>query len=213
MEKRLLSEDLDFHDPLSRNKLELFKSCGRTVNLKKEGKLMSVEVNRNVIGTLLALSAKSEKLIDFETALSYPIYSVPLSLSSADGCRRATQKSKLMEIILNNSETLESNQMPPKDSVIAYVVDLMALVRVQSNIPVTYEELSLQLFKSIPQGYKRVDIVAYRQQSIKDPERMKRGCSERFCVNVRRRARVSCYKCTSWKQSKYSDRELENLTV
>ena len=74
--------------------------------------------------------------------------------------------------------------MPPKDSVIAYVVDLMALVRVQSNIPVTYKELSLQLFKSIPQGYKRVDIVAdtYRQQSIKDPECMKRGCSERVIV-------------------------------
>ena len=180
--KSFLSEDLDFQDPLSRNKLELFKSCGRTV--KKEGKLTSVEVNRNVIGTLLALSAKSEKLIDFETALSYPLCSVPLSLLSPDGCRRATQKSKLMEIILNNSETLESDQMPPKDSVIAYVVDLMALVRVQSNIPVTYEELSLQLFKSIPQGYKRVDIVAdtYRQQSIKDPECMKRGCSERVIV-------------------------------
>ena len=116
VEKRLLSEDLDFHDPLSRNKLELFKSCGKTVNLKKEGKLMSVEVSRNVIGTLLALSAKSEKLIDFETALSYPLCSVPLSLSSPDGCCRATQKSKLMEIILNNSETLESNQMLPKDS-------------------------------------------------------------------------------------------------
>ena len=60
VERRLLSEDLDFHDPLSRNKLELFKSCGKTVNLKKEGKLMSAEVNRNVIGTLLALSGNQK---------------------------------------------------------------------------------------------------------------------------------------------------------
>ena len=37
---------------------------------------------------------------------------------------------------------------------------------------------------AIPPGYKRIDIVAdtYRDESIKDPERSKRGCSEEIIV-------------------------------
>ena len=60
----------------------------------------------------------------------------------------------------------------------------MALVRTQTRTPATYEELALQLFMAIPPGYKRIDIVAdtYRDESIKDPERSKRGCSEALIV-------------------------------
>ena len=60
----------------------------------------------------------------------------------------------------------------------------MALIRTQTRTPATYEELALQLFMAIPPGYKRIDIVAdaYRDTSIKDPERSKRGCSEAIIV-------------------------------
>ena len=68
--------------------------------LQRSGKLKAVEVNINVIGTLLALSARSERLIDFQKALSHPLCSVPLSLANPDGSRRTTQKSKLSDIIL-----------------------------------------------------------------------------------------------------------------
>ena len=56
---------------------------------------------------------------------------------------------------------------------IAYLVDLMALIRTQTRTPATYQELALQLFMAIPPGYKRIDTVAgtYRDASIKDPER------------------------------------------
>ena len=67
---------------------------------------------------------------------------------------------------------------------IAYLVDLMALIRTQTRTPVTYEELALQLFMAIPPGYKRIDIVAdtNRDTSVKDTERSKRGCSEAIIV-------------------------------
>ena len=60
----------------------------------------------------------------------------------------------------------------------------MALIRTQTRTPATYEELALQLFMAIPPGYKRIDIVAdtYRDTSIKDPERSKRGCSKAIIV-------------------------------
>ena len=48
--------------------------------LERSGKLQAVEVNRNVIGTLLALSARSERLIDFQKAVSYPVCAVHSAL-------------------------------------------------------------------------------------------------------------------------------------
>ena len=152
--------------------------------LERSGKLKAVEVNRNVIGTLLALSARSERLIDFQKALSYPLCSVPLSLANPDGSRRMTQKSKLSDVIYENSVVLECGDLPPKTDVIAYLVDLMALIRTQTRTPATYEELALQSFMAIPPDYKRNDTVAdtYRDASIKDPERSKGGCSEAIIV-------------------------------
>ena len=37
------------------------------------------------IFNLLALSAKTEKMIDFESALEYPLCSIPLSIANVDG--------------------------------------------------------------------------------------------------------------------------------
>ena len=52
----------------------------------------------------------------------------PLSLANPDGSRRTTQKGKLSDVIYENSVVLECGDLPPKKDVIAYLVDLMALV-------------------------------------------------------------------------------------
>ena len=65
----------------------------------RNGKTAIVEMNRNIIGKLLAITAKSGKVVDFEAALAYTHTSTPLSLSNPDGSRRVTQKSKLVEVM------------------------------------------------------------------------------------------------------------------
>ena len=57
-------------------------------------------------------------------------------------------------------------------------------MRTITNIPGTYEELTFQLIRLLPTGYKRVDIVAdtCREVSIKDPERRKRGCADKVLI-------------------------------
>ena len=68
-----------------------------------------------------------------------------------------TQKSKLSDVIYENSVVLECVDLPPKTDVIAYLVNLMALIRTQTKTHATYEELALQLFMAeIPPGYKRM---------------------------------------------------------
>ena len=58
------------------------------MTVKKNGKEKIIEVNREIIGTLLALSGKHDKLINFETALQYCLCPVPLSLAHPDSTRR-----------------------------------------------------------------------------------------------------------------------------
>ena len=186
MKERIFSDDAKFHDGLPRTKVKLFKQCCQKVNLLKDGKMKTLEVNRNIISTLLAISAKTNRVIDFNMALEYPLSPVPLNIANADGSRRITVKSKLNEIIMKKSTLIDhETEMPTGNDVSAYIVDLMALVRTQRITPLTYEDLALQVIGVIPKGYKKVDIVAdtYRSKSIKDPEHFKRGCTDRVIVN------------------------------
>ena len=86
-EKRIIRKEVLFHDPIKKTKLTLFSNASST-KIKKNGKVTSIEVNRNIIGKLLAMSLKTGKQIDFEAALSFPLTQIPLSLANADGSRR-----------------------------------------------------------------------------------------------------------------------------
>ena len=81
--------------------VKLFASMNRKVNIQNRSQVKTIETNRNVLGSLLSLSAKTGKVIDFEEALKHPLSSVPLSLANPDGSCRSIAKSKLQNIILS----------------------------------------------------------------------------------------------------------------
>ena len=144
---RLESNKVNFHDPISRNKLTLFSSTGQTVSVERDKKLKSVDVNRNILGLLFSASAKTGQVIDFSKALEYPLGSVPFSLANPDGSGRVTSKSKSLKVILKycNSQILHPREsQPPRQVVSAVVIDMMARLRTVTQIPDTYEELTWQ---------------------------------------------------------------------
>ena len=68
-----------FHDPIKKNKFEMFKDAGKA-KVTRNGKTAVIEVNRNVIGKLLAISTKFEKNRDFEVALALPSHKCTFAL-------------------------------------------------------------------------------------------------------------------------------------
>ena len=156
IKERIFSDDIKFHDSLSaRTKVKLFKQCNQKVSLSKDGKIKTVEVNRNIISTLLAASAKENQAIDFRLVSEYPLSPVPLNIANADGSRRSTAKSKLNEIIMKKSTLIDrETEMPSRNEVSGYIVDLMALVRTQHSVPLTYKELAMQIIQAIPKDIK-----------------------------------------------------------
>ena len=135
-----------FATPIRRRTVSVFHGTARKVKVEKNGKTKILEVNRNFLSFLLALSAKYGKNIDFQRALKYPLCAVPLSLSDVDG------SSKLNEVLMGNSKQFQNAELPSKANVSVYIVDLMALVRTMTKNPETYEELAVPLFNMIPKS-------------------------------------------------------------
>ena len=81
-----------FHDLVARNKIKSFKSHVCSKVLAKDNKTATIRVNRDISGSLLSFSAKNNKPIDWENALSHPLSPIPLCLSIADGKPRKTAK-------------------------------------------------------------------------------------------------------------------------
>ena len=116
-------------------------------------------------------------MIDFEKALEYPLCSIPLSLANPDASPRSTTKSKLLEVITQKCELPLQHPREiqlPKDSVGAFVVDFMAIVRTMTEIP---DDLACKLVKMLPLGYSHIDIICdtCQEKSLKSYDRNKRG--------------------------------------
>ena len=184
---RILKKEILFHDPFKKRKLVLFKASSKKVSLTRSTVVKTVEVNRDILGTLLALTAKTEKVINFENALENPLCSVPLSLACPDGTPRKTAKSKLLDVLRKRCRlplTRPRENQPQMGSVAAFIIDLMANIRMITGIPETYEDLTWVFIKTIPTGYTRIDIVAdtYPENSIKAAEHCRRGSSREIII-------------------------------
>lgn len=185
VDTRIKSSAQKIHAPIKRQNLSSFRSASKTVTMKTPLKNLTVEVNRNILAKLLAYSAKAERAIDFEKALEYPLCPVPLSLANPDGSRRMTSKSQLTQILLSYCDkSPEDSRLPCETSSSAYLVDLLALIRTISGCFETYRHLAAAIVDMLPTGYARIDIVAdtYRDNSLKDTERTKRGTSSKILI-------------------------------
>ena len=127
LQNRILSTKEKIHDPIKRQENALFKNSGKKVTVKKNGKEKIIEANQEIIGTLLALSAKQYKLINFETALQYSLCPVTLSLAHPNGTRHKKTKSALMKVVKSYKTSTEEDKPPPKQNA-AFFLDLMVLI-------------------------------------------------------------------------------------
>ena len=139
--ERIMTDPLLFHNAISRYNIKTFQSSCKSVVIKRNNKTKSINVDRNILGALVSYSIQSEKAVDREKALEFPLSSVPLSIANADGSRRQTSKSKLMEV-LNASITNYKCEYPKQD-VAAIIIDFIPLVRTVVEVPSTFEGLAL----------------------------------------------------------------------
>ena len=87
---------------------------------------------------MLSLSIKANQQINFEEALEYPLYTVPLFLAHPDGSMRKTSKSKLVVCIIPDNNIQNEEIIDKRMS--ACVLDMMAKIKsCINNVPQTFE--------------------------------------------------------------------------
>ena len=109
-----------------------------------------VTVHRDVLGTLLAISNKENKLVDINKALGpFPCSTVCAPLSTNDGANRKTSKSAMYKCALDDLQQIHPDDIPPDCDV--YLIDLSAYVRTIVSLCRTVRDLATHLLRSIPQ--------------------------------------------------------------
>ena len=174
-----------------------FSSSNKKATIKKSnGKTVEVQVQRDVLGFLLAKSQEFESGVDIDEALKYPLSPVPLSIAHADGQKRKINKSELYKQGLNPG--LSSDPIPSSVGSRIYILDLAAVLRSTVKIPNTFDDLAIQILKSVPKFVEIIYVACdtYRNVSIKSSERKIRGDSERLLFSLLILSYFcSCYCC------------------
>ena len=171
------SQEKAFFDSIKRNKQHTFKSSEKKVTIVNASK-EEVRIERDILGTLLAVGAQEGKAVSIDKALEYPLHQVCPSLSTGDGKRRKTTKSTLFTAVEDMEEV---DVDTAQDICKTYMVDLAAYVRSVVKQCKTVRDLAVKLMNSIPPSYQTVYVVCdtYESGSIKTCERDTRGVGER----------------------------------
>ena len=83
-----------------------------------------------------------------------------------------------------NIENLKNTIGPNKVHCVCIVEMIAQLRTCFTDLPSSYEELVIRFIRSIPQGYRRVHIIAdtYRDANIESGEREKRGSAAKVII-------------------------------
>ena len=145
-ETRMVSnQSKAFFDAIKRNKQPTFLASERKVKIKSDSN-KEVRIEKDVLGTLLAEANKTERVIDIDKVLTYPLSPVCAPLSNVDDNRRKTKKSDLFSVLDNMEvETIVAHQKCK-----TYMIDLAAYVRSVITHCKTVRDISNRLLSSIP---------------------------------------------------------------
>ena len=164
-----------FFDTIPKLKLKTFGSMN-TKRVHAKGKDVELKIDRDLFGKM-AIIAQNRQL-DMKEVMKFELGPFPWSLATCDGMLRKTNKASL-------ANNLEKLSLPPDENLQkpAVMIDAMSLVQKTIANNKTFSQVANSIFSRIMNdgfGCKRIDVVfdVYRELSIKNVERSKRGNSD-----------------------------------
>ena len=152
---------VEFFQPIKKLKLKTFSSMKKTTRATVKDKTVPIKSHSNIFGQLALVM--QTRCIDLKNVFQYPLGPYPWSLCGSMGELKKTNKSVLMHF-------LEKDVDP----------DGMTAVQKIKASGKTFSQFSEQLFNTtlaLGKSSKRIDVVfdVYKEESIKNAERLRRG--------------------------------------
>ena len=169
--------------------IKKFKICHcetkTKVTVKKNKQEKQIASYRDILGRLLTVTHKTKVAVNLEKAITYPLSPSPPSLTFPDGSPRKSIKSKLFDAALSNITTVSSNELPSKQILHVYFIDLIAMIRIIPKSNETIRSFTWKLLSTIPKQYDTIFLVcdSYKTNSIKAVERDSRGSGAKYALN------------------------------
>lgn len=152
----------------------------KTMRLNKgTPKEIVLKADRAVFGQMIVIAEVRD--LSMREVLSHPLGPIPWSLASIDGSLKKTTKASLAKDLQKDIPAVDNL---PSDN--TCIIDGMAMVqKLKPGITTFKEVANILLAMALREGVssKRVDVVFddYRETSIKNPEREKRGAENENC--------------------------------
>ena len=176
---RLLEKTVKFQDTIKRRNLKTFQAMAKKCTISTATKkTVQVKAERNLLGRLLMLSQTHN--ISFEKLFKYPLAPIPWALATVDADLVKTDKSQLLHCLEAKVEPVTTQ---PLLDTATYIIDGNAQIQALSSLPESFEDFAFNIFCGLPKA-KVVHFVTdtYRDDSIKQLERNRRGISQIFNI-------------------------------
>ena len=126
---------------------------------------------------LISTSYKTKVAIDLEASLVYPLANHSPALFVPGGAPRKCVKGTLYDAALKDLYLTDDKQLPAKETLHIYFLDLIAIMEVLPRNNGTVRDFAWRILKSIPQQYSTIFLAcdSYKDNSIKNEERIGQG--------------------------------------
>ncbi|CAH1645610.1 unnamed protein product [Spodoptera littoralis] len=164
------ADDERFEKVIKRNKILNFRTAAPKQTMSVAGKLLSIQMQRDLFGQLFSLSL--EHTLNVDKVLAYPLTPVPLALCHIDGTICKTDKSALLKML---QKEIDSNP-PERCDVIVY--DGFFIMHSIRDVPSSFKNISKKLMQVFTANSADTVIIAfdrYTFPSIKHNEHSIRG--------------------------------------
>ena len=122
--------------------------------------------------------------VNLEALLIYPLANHPPALCVPGRAPRKCIKSKLYDSALKDLYLADISQLPGKETLRIYFLDVIALMRVLPRNNGTVRDFAWRILKSIPQQHSTVFFAchSYKDNSIKNLERIGWGSGLKYLL-------------------------------
>lgn len=210
-----------FHDPIKQNKLKTFSNLTKKKEIKSNGRSVILKADRTLFGRIIVMA--QDRDFHMSDVLAHPLGPLPWALATPEGLMRKTNKAALAAALQKNvlpAETVPNNS--------ATIIDGMLLIQKVPGDQSTFAEVAMfVLAMALKDGItsQRIDIVfdTYRENSIKDSERLARGEDlgmelknitssqvvrqwRKFLSHIGNKSSLIMFLVQEWKKSEYRKR-------
>ena len=110
--------------------MKRFDYCSQKITVRKGDKEKQVAAERDIFAVLMSTSCKTKAAVNLKASLVYPLANHPPALFVPGGAPRKCIKSKLYNPALKDLYLTDGKQLPGKETLHTYFLDVIALMRV-----------------------------------------------------------------------------------